>query len=116
MAAADRTRQRTIELTTRGRRSGQLRTARLWFVADGENRIAVQHVGRRPANWYWNLVRDPAVEVNFGDGPIAARATAIQQPVQIRAVLRRIRRKYWTAWLIQLLSLGATPRAAVISW
>ncbi len=116
MAGSDLARLRTVRLTTRGRRSGQPRTVPVWFVARGERRIAVQHAGRKPAQWYWNLVREPAVTLDFGDGPLAGRATPIEDPEEVRRVLKRIRQKYWMAWLIQLIGRGSTARAAEIHW
>lgn len=109
-------RRRTVRLTTRGRKSGQPRTVTIWFVTAGPRRIEVQHVAAKPAQWYRNLLADPAVTVDFGDGPIAARGEPITDPAEIRRVLDRIRRKYWTARLIQWLGRKATPVAATIAW
>ena len=60
------------------------------------------------------LLADPAVQIDFGDGPIAARATPLTDPQQVRDVLRSVRRKYLFAWLIQLLGRKAEPLAAEI--
>lgn len=109
-------RLKTVQLTTRGRRSGRPRTVTVWFVASGARRIAVQHASRRPAHWYWNLVAEPAVTLDFGDGPLAARAAPIEDPGRVREVLAQVREKYWAAWLIQLLGRGASPLAAEITW
>ena len=116
MSAAEFERRKTVRLTTRGRKSGQPRTVTIWFVADGANRILVQHATSAPANWYHNLVHDPTVRVDFGDGPVSARATPILDPQQIRQVLALVRRKYWSAWLIQLLGRNAKSVAAEIRW
>jgi len=109
-------RRKSVRLTTRGRKSGQPRTVTIWFVADGERCIAVQHVTSAPAQWYRNLLADPAVSVDFGDAPIAARATPIDDPAAVQDVLARVRAKYWTAWLIRLMARGAMPVAARIEW
>jgi deazaflavin-dependent oxidoreductase (nitroreductase family) len=108
--------KRMVRLTTRGRKSGAPRTVPIWFVATGPRRILVQHATSAPANWYWNLVADGTVSVDFGDGPIAARATPITDAARVRDVLGQVRKKYWSAWLIQLLGRRATPRAAEITW
>jgi deazaflavin-dependent oxidoreductase (nitroreductase family) len=107
-------RKRTIGLTTRGRKSGRPRTVKVWFVVAGPRSIFVQHASSAPAQWHRNLVADPAVEVDFGGGPIAGRAKPLSDPQQIREVLRLVRRKYPFAWLIQLLGRKATPLAAEI--
>ena len=108
--------RKTMRLTTRGRKSGAPRTVTIWFVADGPRSVLVQHTTKRPAQWYHNLIADPVVSVDFGDGPIAARAVPISNPAQIRDVVAKVRRKYWSAWIIQLIGRSARPVAAEISW
>jgi deazaflavin-dependent oxidoreductase (nitroreductase family) len=83
MSGAELASKKTVRLTTRGRRSGESRTVTIWFVADGPNRILVQHVTSAPANWYRNLLKDAAVSVDFGSGPINARATPISDPQRV---------------------------------
>lgn len=107
---------KTVRLTTRGRKSGQPRTVTIWFVAAGPGRIRVQHVAPKPAQWYRNLQSTPAVTVDFGDGPIDARAIPIDDPTTIQQVVGDVRRKYWSARLIQWLGRKGSPVAAEISW
>jgi deazaflavin-dependent oxidoreductase (nitroreductase family) len=113
---SDLPRRKTVRLTTRGRKSGQPRTVTIWFVVDGPGRVRVQHVAPKPAQWYRNLVVHPDVTVDFGDGPIAARATPITDPAEIRRVLAAVRSRYWTAPIIQWLARRASPVAAEITW
>lgn len=94
-------RRSTVQLTTVGRTSGQRRTVKIWFVVAGPGRIAVQHVRPPLANWYKNLVKTPAVEVDFGSGPLAARATPVTDRGEINSILAAIRHKYLIAWLLQ---------------
>jgi deazaflavin-dependent oxidoreductase (nitroreductase family) len=116
MTPADIAGRKTVRLTTRGRKTGEPRTVTIWFVADGPDRILVQHTTAAAANWYRNLLADARVQVDFGDGPREARATAITDPRRIQEVLALIRRKYWAAWLIQLLARRAKAVAAEITW
>lgn len=116
MSAADFAAQKTVRLTTRGRTSGAPRPVTIWFVADGPRRILVQHATSAPAHWYRNLLKDPAVTIDFGNGPISARATPITDPQRIQHVLATVRRKYWSAWLIQLFGRKSLALAAEISW
>jgi deazaflavin-dependent oxidoreductase (nitroreductase family) len=116
MSGADFADKKTVRLTTRGRSSGQPRTVSIWFVADGPRRILVQHVTSAPANWYRNLLKDPAVSIDFGSGPISARATPITDPQRVQHVLGAVRGKYWSAWLIQLFGRKSPAVAAEISW
>ena len=114
MDVARYAKRKTIALTTRGRKSGRPRAVKVWFVVAGPQSIFVQHASSAPSQWYRNLLSDPAVQIDFGDGPIAARAKPLTDPQQIRDILRAVRRKYLFAWLIQLLGRKAKPLAAEI--
>jgi deazaflavin-dependent oxidoreductase (nitroreductase family) len=66
----------TLLLTTRGRRSGQLRRTALIYVHDGTDYLVVASDGgdpRHPA-WYHNLTADPQVHVQVGKDEFDARA------------------------------------------
>jgi deazaflavin-dependent oxidoreductase (nitroreductase family) len=104
--------QRTLRLTTRGRKSGAPRTVTIWFIATDPHTLLVQHTSPRPAQWYRNLLRDPEVQVDLGDGPVPARATPITERAEIDDVLRHIRRKYPAAWLFRLLGWNRRAVAA----
>jgi len=108
--------KKTVRLTTLGRKSGAPRTVPIWFVPAGPRTILVQHATSAPANWYRNLVADGSVSIDFGGGPIRAQATPITDAARIRDVLAQVRKKYWSAWLIQLLGRRATALAAEITW
>jgi deazaflavin-dependent oxidoreductase (nitroreductase family) len=105
----------TIRLTTKGRKSGQPRTVTIWFVVTGPQQIEVQHVRAPVAQWYKNLVANPAVQVDFGDGPLPARAAPITDAAGIQGVLQRIRDKHPVMGpLVQWLGRKAEPVAARI--
>jgi len=93
---------REVRLTTRGRKSGRARTVTIWFVACDDGSLWVQHANPAPAQWYRNLLSDPEVEVDFGAGPVPARAVPLRDADEILQVLRRIRRKYPLAWVFWL--------------
>lgn len=116
MATRDFAAKKTVRLTTRGRKSGAPRTVTIWFVANGERSILVQHATGAQANWYQNLLKEPSVSLDFGTGPLNGRAVPIKEPARVQEVLGMVRRKYWSAWLIRLIARGATPVAAEISW
>lgn len=106
-------RRRTVRLTTIGRRTGQPRTVKVWFIVSGPREISVQHVQGADANWYRNLLRNPQVFVDFGDGPLPGKAHPIESRAEIEAVLSRIRRKYPLAWLFQLFGTGRAVAARI---
>lgn len=108
-------RTRIVQLTTRGRKSGQPRTVKIWFVVAGPTSIYVQHTNPKPADWYRNLLREPSVTLDFGSGPIAGRATPVTSPADIERVLALVRRKYFAAWIFKLLGWTRSAVAAEIA-
>jgi deazaflavin-dependent oxidoreductase (nitroreductase family) len=107
------TKQSTIRLTTTGRKSGRQHTVTIWFVVADARRLYVQHVRGPTADWYKNLSKQPEVQLDFGSGALAARATPIADAAEVQRVLAQFRRKYIFAWVFQL--LGMTKRAVVAS-
>lgn len=66
----------TLLLTTRGRKSGQLRRTALIYGRDGDNVMVVASRGGAKTHplWYQNLVADPNVRVQVGSDKFTARA------------------------------------------
>jgi deazaflavin-dependent oxidoreductase (nitroreductase family) len=66
----------TLVLTTRGRKSGQLRRNALIYGRDGDNYVVVASKGGWPHDpaWYLNLVDDPSVTIQVGPDVLPARA------------------------------------------
>jgi F420H(2)-dependent quinone reductase len=62
-------------LTTRGRKSGKVRTKPLMYGRDGDNLVVVASLGGAPHNpaWYWNL-QGQGAEVQIGDEHQRVRA------------------------------------------
>lgn len=105
----------TVRLTTVGRKSGAPRTVMIWFVVDGDRRINVQHVRGPAPQWYKNLLANPTVSIDFGDGAVPARAAVITERAEIDRVLLQIRKKHWLMGpLIQMFRSGGQPVAAAI--
>jgi deazaflavin-dependent oxidoreductase (nitroreductase family) len=110
----DLARTRIVHLTTRGRKSGTPRTVKIWFVIATPNSIYVQHTNPKPADWYRNLLREPAVTVDFGSGPVPARARPVTDPAEVERILALVRRKYLAAWLFKLIGWTRSAVAAEI--
>jgi deazaflavin-dependent oxidoreductase (nitroreductase family) len=75
----------TLLLTTRGRKSGQLRRTALIYGQDGDRYLLVASLGGAPKHplWYLNLVEHPEVELQVGAETFAGRArtaTAEEKP------------------------------------
>lgn len=83
---------RTIDITTVGRTSGQPRRIETWFYRSGGQIYLTGSPGRR--DWYANLVATPAFTFHLKESATAdlpARATAITNPEARRAILAGIR-------------------------
>src|SRR5271156_6562988 len=63
-------------LTTQGRKSGQRRAVPLLYLADGDDLVVVasQDGAPRHPGWYFNLVAEPAAEVQVGRRRFAVTA------------------------------------------
>ena len=68
-------------LTTQGRKSGQRRTVPLLFLADGDDLVIVASQGGAPQHpgWYFNLVADPAAQVQIGRRQFAAVSRVVNE-------------------------------------
>jgi deazaflavin-dependent oxidoreductase (nitroreductase family) len=108
------TKQSTVRLSTSGRKSGRQHTVTIWFVVADPRRVHVQHVRGATADWYRNLSKQPAVQLDFGGGPVAGHATPITDANEVHRVLGLFRRKYIFAWVFQLLGMTKHAAAATI--
>jgi len=100
-----------LYLTTRGRRSGQLREIEIWFT---------HHAGRfyviaeyPTSHWVQNLQADPRVQVRVAGKKFAARATSVSpetEPELHRAIQEQSTSKYgWGDGLVIKLDPEAAP-------
>ena len=75
-----------ILVTTVGRKSGTPLVTPLNFSVDGDRLVAIASAGgwdRHPA-WYLNLVANPEVTIERGDGTFRARAYTAKEPERTR--------------------------------
>lgn len=88
----------TLLLTTRGRRTGQLRTTPLIYGEDRDAYVVVASVGGADSHpgWYHNLVADPEVEVQVASDVL--RATARDAEGDQRERLWRLMADIWPAY------------------
>jgi deazaflavin-dependent oxidoreductase (nitroreductase family) len=66
----------TLLLTTVGRKSGKLRRTALIYGQDGSDYLVIASNGGavQHPNWYLNLAKNPAVEVQVGSDKFTAQA------------------------------------------
>ena len=88
----------TLLLTTRGRRTGQLRRTALICGRDGAAYVVVASNGgaAKHPNWYENLVADPEVTVQVGPDVFPARARTATGEERTR--LWRTMTGHWPAY------------------
>jgi deazaflavin-dependent oxidoreductase (nitroreductase family) len=84
-------RDRTIDITTRGRKTGQLRRTEIWFHHIDGHLYITGTPGRR--DWYANLVAHPEFTFHLKQSvraDLRARATPILDQASRRAIIARI--------------------------
>jgi deazaflavin-dependent oxidoreductase (nitroreductase family) len=91
-------RDRVVDITTRGRRSGTPHRIEIWMHQLGE-RIFITGLPPRPRSWYANLVAEPAFTLHLkqsvkADLDVRARPVTDQQERTevLRAILARLER------------------------
>lgn len=70
---------RLLLLTTRGAKSGQVRTTPLVYHRDGDRYVIAASKGGAPSHpgWYHNLLKHPEAEIEVGTEKFNVRATPI---------------------------------------
>ena len=84
-------RDRTVDITTTGARSGQPQRIEIWTWIAGDRVFLTGSPGRR--DWYANLKANPEVVVHVKRGDpvdLTARARPIEDPAERREVLGRL--------------------------
>jgi deazaflavin-dependent oxidoreductase (nitroreductase family) len=74
----------TIVLTTRGRKSGNLRRNALIYGRDGDDYVLIASYGGRPKHplWYLNLVADPHVSIQDRATVVEGTATTVEDEAE----------------------------------
>jgi deazaflavin-dependent oxidoreductase (nitroreductase family) len=87
-------RDRTIDITTRGRKTGQLRRTEIWFHHIDGHVYITGTPGRR--DWYANLLAHPEFTFHLKrsmKADLPARATPILDAARRRVIIDRIHQK-----------------------
>jgi len=61
----------------------------IWFVVADQRRLHVQHARGPTADWFKNLRKNPAVQVDLGDGPLSGTAREIADPAVVASACGR---------------------------
>lgn len=87
------TAERTIDITTRGRRTGRPRRIEIFFYRAAGRTYLCSGAGGAATDWHANLLAEPAFTVHLKHGiraDLPARATPVTDPAERRAVLAEI--------------------------
>jgi deazaflavin-dependent oxidoreductase (nitroreductase family) len=87
-------RDRTIDITTRGRKTGQLRRTEIWFHHIDGHVYITGTPGRR--DWYANLLAHPEFTFHLKrsvQADLPSRATPIMDAAKRRVIIARIHQK-----------------------
>ncbi|WP_410586143.1 nitroreductase/quinone reductase family protein [Amycolatopsis sp. lyj-23] len=87
------TRERIIDITTLGRRTGRLRRIEIFFYRAAGATYLCSGAGGAATGWYANLLAHPGFTFHLKNGiraDLPARATPVTDPAERRAVLAEI--------------------------
>jgi deazaflavin-dependent oxidoreductase (nitroreductase family) len=82
-----------IELTVTGRKSGKPLPRPVWFVLRGTELLLLPVTGT-DSQWYKNVLRDPRVEIRAGKHSFAGKLHPITEKKHIEEVIELFKSKY----------------------
>jgi deazaflavin-dependent oxidoreductase (nitroreductase family) len=85
--------EKTLQLTTRGRRTGKPHVVTIWFLVDGATLYVMT---RDPqVDWVRNVTKTPDVVVEVGGARLRGELRAIADAILDETVRARAAKKYW---------------------
>lgn len=88
-------REREVELTTFGRKTGQPRRVTVWIWGDGTH-LYIRSGGGLSRDWPCNLLANPRAILHLGDVDVPVRARRVTDPAEARLGAVLINQKYGT--------------------
>lgn len=88
--------EREIELTVKGRKSGKPIPRPVWFVLKGTELLLLPVTGT-DSQWYRNILQDPRVKINSNGQDLNAKLQTITEKKQVEEVIELFRGKYGSA-------------------
>ncbi|OHE55966.1 MAG: hypothetical protein A3K61_07525 [Thaumarchaeota archaeon RBG_16_49_8] len=82
-----------LEITVKGRRSGQSRHISVWFVYDA-GRIYLLPVKGSDSEWYKNVQANRSVRISVAGKSANSVAKPLTEPRAVKQVIERFNRKY----------------------
>ena len=87
------TREREIDISVLGRKSGKASSRPVWFVMEGDFLYLLPVQGSE-TQWYKNVLHDPRIKISVGDASGDFRATPITDSGVVRNVAEKFKAKY----------------------
>ncbi|MEM4494575.1 MAG: nitroreductase family deazaflavin-dependent oxidoreductase [Candidatus Caldarchaeum sp.] len=86
------TKEKTLKITTRGRKTGKPHTVTIWFGVDDNGRMFVSSL--RSRDWVKNILANPEVEVSVKGITRKMRAVIVESEEDKQLISSIWRRKY----------------------
>jgi deazaflavin-dependent oxidoreductase (nitroreductase family) len=82
-----------IDLTVRGRKSGQDISRPVWFVHEADI-LYLLPVQGSDTNWYRNVLKDPTVKISSHGQELSGNAKTITNDNKVKEIIEKFRLKY----------------------
>jgi len=86
-------RNREINITVTGRKSGHAITNPVWFVSEGD-KLYLLPVSGSDTQWYKNVLKNPAIRIDAGGAEGTFTAVPLTDAKQVPPVIEKFRKKY----------------------
>jgi len=86
-------RNREINITVTGRKSGRAISIPVWFVLDGDELYLLPVEGSN-TQWYKNALQNPTMQIEAGGAKAEFKAVVITDAKQVSSVVAKFRDKY----------------------
>ena len=82
-----------IDLTVKGRKSGQDISRPVWFVYE-DDKLFLLPVQGSDTNWYRNVLKNPNVKISAQKQVLSGKARTITEDKKVKEIVEKFRSKY----------------------
>jgi deazaflavin-dependent oxidoreductase (nitroreductase family) len=82
-----------IDLTVKGRKSGQDISRPVWFVLEYD-KLYLLPVQGSDTNWYRNVLKNPNVKISAQRQEMSGKAKTITDDIKVKEIVEKFRSKY----------------------
>jgi len=82
-----------IDLTVKGRNSGQDKSRPVWFVHE-DDKLYLLPVQGSDTNWYRNVLKNPTVKISANGQELSGKANTITDDNKVKEIIQKFRSKY----------------------